>query len=184
MNKLLVAIFGTGAYFYAGPILFQYGYNSYFGIPANFIEPSIRDNIVFFFDLSRIAGMVAGQLSFWIWVVLIALTLIVWFVLAFQILHRTLLSIILAVLTGFSLFGFYNFGSKIAGLSTEFRVLPEGCLPIEKNITYIVPAFYQTTALVVSIQTDAKKLTGSFFPRESYDLKCDIQKKAIGPILQ
>lgn len=184
MNKLLVAIFGTGVYFYAGPILFQYGHTSYFGIPTNLIEPSIRDNIVFFFDLTRIMGMVAGHLSFWVWVILVIFTLVIWSLLAFQVVHRTLLSVILVALTVSSLFGFYSFGNKIAGLRTDFKVLPEGCLSAEKGITHIIPAFYQTTALIVAIHSDTKKLTGSFLPKESSELGCDIQKKTIGPILQ
>lgn len=182
--KFLTAIFGTGVYFYAVPILFQYGYNSYFDIPINFIEPSIRDNVIFFFDLSRVVGMVADNLSFWIWVVFVILTLIIWFLLAFQIIRGVLLVTILFALTGASLFGFYNFGSKIASVTTEFRVLPEGCLTFQENTTYIIPAFYGTTALIVPIHTDTNKLTGSFIPRESSTLECDLQKKIIGPIVK
>ena len=182
--KFLTAIFGTGAYFYAAPILFQYGYNSYFDIPLNFIEASIRDNVIFFFDISRIIGMVADQLTFWIWFVLIILTLIVWFLLAFRVIHGTLLLIILLTLTGATLYGFYNFGEKIASVTTEFRVLPEGCVAGEENITYIIPSFYGTTALIVPIYTDSYKLTGSFMARESSTLNCDIQKKTIGPVLK
>lgn len=182
--KFLTAFFGTGVYFYAAPILFQYGYNSYFEIPINFIEPSIRDNIIFFFDLSRIATMVADNLSFWIWVALVIVTLVVWFLLAFQIVRGVLLVMILFGLTGASLFGFYNFGSKIASATTEFRVLPEGCIASGENITHIIPSFYGTTALIVPIYTDSYKLTGSFMARESSSLDCDIQKMTIGPVLK
>ncbi len=182
--KFLTAIFGTGIYFYAAPILFQYGHNSYFGIPASFIEPSIRDNIIFFFDLTRIAGQVAQGLSFWIWVILVFLTLIVWFLISFQIIRGVLLTICLFILTGLSLFGFYNFGNKIAEVKTEFQFIPQECLGGQESITYLIPAFYQTTALIVPIDTDSKKMTGSFFPRESSNLGCEIQKGAIGPVLR
>lgn len=182
--KFLTAIFGTGIYFYAAPILFQYGHNSYYGIPPSFIEPSIRDNIIFFFDLTRIAGQVAQNLSFWIWVGLVILTLIMWFLISFQMVRGFILTICLISLTGFSLFGFYNFGNKIAEMKTEFQFIPEGCLGDEENITYLVPAFYQTTALIVPVDTDSKKMTGSFFPRESSDLGCEIQKGAMGPVLK
>ena len=182
--KFLTAIFGTGVYFYAAPILFQYGHNSYFDIPINFIEPSIRDNIIFFFDLSRIVGMVADNLSFWIWVGIVILTLITWFLLAFQIVRGVLLVAILLALTGASLFGFYNFGSTIASATTEFRVLPEGCLTLQENTTYIIPAFYGTTALIVPVNTENNKLMGSFIPREASTLECDIQKMTIGHIVK
>jgi len=182
--KFLTAIFGTGAYFYAAPILFQYGHNSYFGIPPSFIEPSIRDNIIFFFDFSRITGQIAQGLSFWIWVSLVFLTLIIWFLISFQIVRGFFLTMCLLILTGFSLFGFYNLGNKIAEVKTEFQFIPEGCLDQKENITYVVPAFYQTTALIIPIYTDSNMMTGSFFPRESSELNCDIQKGSIGPILK
>ncbi|MCF7864948.1 MAG: hypothetical protein K9M11_00380 [Candidatus Pacebacteria bacterium] len=182
--KFLTAIFGTGIYFYAAPILFQYGHNSYFGIPPSFIEPSIRDNIIFFFDLTRIVGQVAQGLSFWIGVGLVFLTLIVWFLISFQVVRGLLLTICLVFLTGFSLLGFYNFGNKIAEMKTEFQIIPEGCLSNQENVTYLVPAFYQTTALIVPFDTDSKKLKGSFFPRESSELGCEIQKTTIGPVLR
>lgn len=180
--NFLTAIFGTGIYFYAAPILFQYGHNSYFGIPPSFIEPSIRDNVIFFFDLTRIAGQVAQGLSFWIWMGLILLTLIVWFLISFHLIRGLFLTVLLVLLTGFSLFGFYNFGNKIAEVKTEFQFLPEGCIGMQENITYLVPAFYQTTALIVPISTNSKKMTGSFFPRESSDLGCEIQKGVIGQV--
>lgn len=182
--KFLTAIFGTGVYFYAAPILFQYGHNSYFGIPPSFIEPSIRDNIIFFFDLTRIAGQVAQGLSFWIWVGLVFLTLVVWFLISFQVIRGLFLTVSLLVLIGLSLFGFYNFGNKIAEVKTEFQFIPQGCLGDQENITHLVPAFYQTTALIVPINKDSKKMTGSFFPRESSDLDCEIQKGVIGPVLK
>ncbi len=182
--KLLVAIFGTGAYFYAAPILFQYGHNSYFGIPANFIEPSIRDNIIFFFDLFRIAGQVAQGLSFWIWIGLIILTLVIWFLISFQIIRGVLLTAGLFLITGLSLFGFFNFGGKLAEVKVEFQFIPDGCLNQQENVTYVVPAFYQTTALIIPVYSDTKKMTGSFFTRESSELDCDIQKGNIGPIVK
>lgn len=180
--KFLTAIFGTGAYFYAAPILFQYGHNSFFGIPASFIEPSIRDNIIFFFDLSRIAGQVAQDLSFWIWIGLVFLTLIIWFLISFQIIRGVFLIMCLLILTGLSLFGFYNLGNKIAEAKVEFQFIPDGCLGQQENVTYVVPAFYQTTALIVPVYSDTKKMIGSFLPRESAEIDCDIQKGNIGPI--
>jgi hypothetical protein len=183
--KLLQALIGTGVYFYAAPILFQYGYNSYFGIPGSFIEPSIRDNIIFFFDLTRVMSQVARNLSFWIWIVFIVTALIIWFLISFKVIRGKILTGILIVLTGLSLLGFFNFGNKLAETVTEFRVLSEGCLPKEENITYIIPSFYKSTALIVSIYTDTKKLTGKFFPRETTVLNCDIQMDTvIGPISQ
>ncbi len=182
--KFLAAIFGTGVYFYAVPILLQYGYNSYFGIPANFIEPSIRDNIIFFFSLFQLAQNVAGVLPLWIWIVLGVLALIIWFLVAFRVISGVIISLMLIALTGLSLFGFHNFGEALAKSAVEFPVLPTGCLPAEKNITYIIPAYYQTTALIVPIYTDTNKLTGGFLPRESSELNCEIQKKQIGQILK
>jgi hypothetical protein len=180
--NLLKAFLGTGVYFYAAPILFQYGYNSYFNIPLNFIEPSIRDNIIFFFDLSRIVGMTMGSISFWVWVLLIISTLVIWFLVSFQIIRGYILTAILIILTCASLYGFYNFGNKIGEITTEFRVLSDNCLQQQENITYIIPTFYQTTALIVPIYNNTNKLTGGFISKQISELGCEIKKVTIGKV--
>lgn len=183
--KLLTVIFGTGVYFYAVPILLQYGYNSYFGIPGNFIEPSIRGNFIFFFSLFQLAQSIVGTFSFWTWIMLGILVPVIWFLVAFRILSGVIISGVLILLTGLSLFGFHNFGQALAKSATEFQTLPVGCLlEQEKNVTYIIPAYYQTTALIVPIYTDTHKLTGGFLPRESSSLNCEIKKQPIGQITQ
>lgn len=181
--KLLTAIFGTGAYFYALPILFQHGYNSYFGIPANFIEVSIRDNIIFLFSLMQIAGGVAKLMSFWVWLILAIVVAVIWFMWVLKILSGKFISFVLILLTAISLFGFYNFGGALAKLTTEFYIIPNGCLQAkEENITYIVPSFFGKSAVIIPIHKDTNKLTGGFLIKESSDLNCEIQKSTVGKV--
>ena len=180
--KFIGAIFGTGVFFYAVTILIQYGHNSYFGIPPNMIEPSIRDNIIYFFDLFKVMGQVAGALSFWTWIGIGVIAIIIWFLAVFQMIRGALLFILLAVLTGSSLLFSYNLGTEIAKGTTNFRTVPTGCLPADEDITFIVPAFYQTTALIVSVHTDTNRLTGGFYPREASELGCELKRQEIGRI--
>lgn len=184
--KLLKVVFGTGFYFYATTILTQYSYNLYFGIPASFIEFSIKDVVIFFFDLSKLVkGViinVAGSLSFWALAGLIIISLFIWFLLILDLIPKSVTLMFIVILTGLSFFGFYKFGDSIAKLTTEFRVIPIGCISSEKNITYIVPSFFGTTAIITPIYTDSKKLTGNFLTKETSSLNCEIKKETIGQI--
>jgi hypothetical protein len=184
--KLFKVIFGTGFYFYATTILTQYSYNSYFGIPTSYIEFSIKDVVIFFFDLLNIAKTVivnvAGNLSFWALAGLIIVSIFIGFLLIFDLIPKSVNPIFIIIFTAVSFFGFYNFGNNIAKLTTEFRVIPAECISSEKNITYIIPSFTGTTAIITPIYTDSKKLTGSFLTKESSSLNCEITKETVGQI--
>lgn len=183
MTTILELIFGTGAYFYIATILTQYGYTSYFGIPYNFIEFSIKNNVIFFFDLLTIIKNVASNLSAWSWIILGIFSLIIIFLRIIEVLKGSVLTFLIILLAFFSFFGFYNFGKNVAKITTEFKVIPVSCISEEKNITYIIPSFYQTTAVITPIYTDTNTLTGSFLTKESSDLGCEIISKKTGKIL-
>jgi len=183
-NNILIKSIGSGIYFYAITILTQYGYNSYFNIPINFIEPSIRDNIIFSFSLSKIAIGVFHNLSLLILIGLIITSLILWFLIFVGFIHKKIVTLGTIAILIFLCFGFYNLGDFIAKTNTEFNVFPKECSLSKDNITYVIPTFLQTTAVIVPMYTDTNKLTGNFLTRDTSELGCEIQKKDIGKILK
>ncbi len=180
----ILKFIGSGVYFYAITILTQYGYNSYFNIPTNFIESSIRDNIIFSFSLSQIIIAVADNLSILVWISLIISSLFLWFIIIFDIFHKNIITLGIIAIMITSCFGFYNLGNFMATTNTEFNVLSQECSLSKENITYIIPTFYQTTAVITPIYTDSNKLTGDFLTKNTSDLNCEIQKKYIGKVLK
>jgi hypothetical protein len=180
--KILKNSIFWGLYVYTATILTQYGFISYFGIPSNFIEPSIRDNIIFFFTL--IKGMVDVFIATPFLYGTILLLIVVFVV--FTILNK-IPKILVLIATGFlliiSIFAFYNLGGLLAQTAETFPVL-SNCLPGKDNVTYIVPAFFQTTAIIIPVTTDTHKIIGSFFLKEAPGSDCEIQNKMIGKVLK
>ena len=177
--KLLKSSIFWGLYAYILTILAQYGFNSYFGIPSNFIEPSIRDNIIFFFVIFK--GLITLP-TFWViffimFIIFIAITF-------FEIFRNNLVIKTIIVLLGiFLIFVFYKFGEQLAKKSQTFPILSGNCLPLKDNIIYLVPAFYQTNAIVVPISSDdSHKIVGSFFLKEPIGPECGIHNEKIGQV--
>lgn len=174
-----------GLYAYISTILVQYGFNSYFGIPNSFIEPSIRDNIIFFFSLSRGIINAISSFSFFSWFI-VFLALVLFVVSMFFIRIPTLpIKVAVALIIITSPFIFYKLGGELAKTAKEFQVFSGNCLPTKDNTTYIIPAFYQTKAIVVPISNDGQhKISGGIFLKEPLDSECAIQNKEIGQILK
>lgn len=171
-------IFGSGLYFYAITILAQYGFNSYFGIPSNLIEPSLRDNIIFFFSIFR-----AITKTHWI-VIIIAITIIISVIYALNKYLKLSKKVIIILAVILSIFGSYNLGSYVAKTNTKFSIVSSMCIPEQAGVTYIVPAFYQTNALVTPIYTGTNKLTGGFIVKDISEPGCELYRDEVGKILK
>lgn len=167
-------------YFYAVTILTQYGYNSYFGIPSNFIEASIKENIIYFFQLLQIASEVAGIMGWWMWIVIILAVCVVLYLSNHR--YQWVVSSLGAILLGVLLWGSYNFGELIAANTTNFYVLPSKCASINGDGSYIIPSFYDGKAILVSIDRDNKRTEGGFLIRNISDLLCEMKQEEIGRI--
>jgi hypothetical protein len=68
MAKYIWSIPGIAVFCYAVTILFQYGYLSYFNIPASYIKGSIADNVVFAHDLLKLGLGILAFLRWW-WII-------------------------------------------------------------------------------------------------------------------
>lgn len=166
-------------YLYGITILTQYGFNSYFNIPSNFIEASIKENIIYFFQLFQLASAVAGLMKWWMWAVVIIAGLIIFFFFSFHSLWRKLISFAGLLLLGYLLYGSYNFGIILAKNSAEFYVPAANCELLEKDTPYIIPSFYQGKAILVPIDEN-RKMTGSILVKDLAELGCSTEKKYVG----
>lgn len=179
--RLLKIFFVTGAYFYAVPVLLQYGYISYFNIPSSFIEASIRDNITVFFDFFR--GIL--RVPFSLLILLVILIIISIFILGrLRMFDGWMRGITLTAITIISLFVFYNLGGKTAKQKNNFQIVNSSCINGVENLNYIIPFFSRELAVITPITVDENKLTGDFFVRDMSSLECEIQTQEIGPIIK
>lgn len=172
-------------YLYTVTTLTQFGYNSYFNIPPNFIEFSIKWNIIYFFQLFQLASGVIGLMGWWLWFVTLTAFLVI---VSFFSLHR-ILKIILAILSlALLLFvigpGSYKFGDLIAKSSIAFYVPADQCLSLNGYNTFIIPTFYETKAILIPIDLSTRKIQGSFIVKETSELQCLLEYKEIGKIIK
>jgi len=170
-------------YLYTATVLTQYGYNSYFNLPANFVEASIQKNITYFFDLLSLAQHVAGSMRWWVWLVVIAATLLILFA-YFSYQGFKLLQFGATVLLFAMLWGSYNYGWQVASNTTEFYVPASTCKTIGPDEKYIVPAFYEGNAIFVPYDKDTHKMYGNFIMKEVSGLNCGLEKESAGKILR
>lgn len=184
MKKLLWSIPGLAVFFYSATVLTQYGYNSYFGIPQQLIRASIADNIIYFFQLFKLATGIVGWMSWWMWIIAALLILIItlfWYLSNFP---EIILTTITIILWSLSLLGFYNFGSLLAKSTTEFYVPSSNCSLIEQGFKYIVPVIYEDSAVFISIDSNTKKIKDGFLVKKLTELNCGLEQKYIGKIVK
>lgn len=168
-------------YLYGITILTQYGFNSYFNIPSNLIEASIRENIIYFFQLFQLASAVAGLMKWWMWAVVILTGLIIFFFFSFHSGWRKFISFCGILLFGYLLYGSFNFGMVLAKNTVEFYVPASNCASLDKDTTYVIPNFYQGKAILVPIDI-SKKMSGSILVKDLSELGCATERKYVGQI--
>lgn len=185
MNKKTVSLFWSfpvlTVYFYAANILTQYGYISYFDIPSSFIESSIKDNIIYFFYLIKIAFNLFGLLS--PWVLLIVIPVILMIVVFFDLwsLRRLIYKwspIVLLIFLYYS----YDLGSKTAEYMETHLVVQAECLNLDNNFIYIAPDIYDSKLILVPVDKTNNKIKGGFFVKNSSDINCEISYQKTGRI--
>lgn len=167
-------------YLYAVTILTQYGFHSYFNIPSSFIESSIKENIIYFFQLFQLASGVVGLMKWWMWIVAILAILIITFFYNFSN-YKKIIALCGTLLLGLLLYGSYGFGTLIAKSTTEFYVPAEQCASLDVNNSYIIPSFYGGRVVLIPIDK-TRKMSGDILVKDISELGCTIEKKYIGTI--
>lgn len=169
-------------YFYAVTILTQHGYNSYFGIPSNFIEASLKENIINFFQLFQIAFGIAGLISWWMWVVVALSIAIVLYLSNFK--YKAVISSVLFAILGALSWSSYAFGGWVGANITSFYSAPSKCISMGEDKVYIIPSFYDGKAIIVPIDQTNKIIEEGFLIRNISELPCGLKQKEVGKIVR
>lgn len=180
--KKLLSIPVVGAYLYGITTITQYGYNSFFYIPGNFVETSIRANIIYFFQLFKLAEGIAGLMRWWMWAILVLLTLTVVLLYFFHHILAKVIVFLTVFLLVVILVKSYNFGAFIASNTSDFLTLEQSCSFAEQGQILIAPVIYDTKAILVPIDKITKKLSGGFQVKEISELNCKLETQNIGKI--
>lgn len=166
-------------YLYAVVILTQHGFNSYFNIPSNFIEFSIKENIIYFFQLFQLALTIVGVMKFWMWIVVLVGAIIIAILCFFDYAYEIIFT---SILIGGTLVGSYYFGNYLAINTGTFYILSSDCQSIGQE-KYIIPTFYNDKAIFVSIDKN-NKLGNGLIVKEISSLDCKIEQENIGKIIK
>lgn len=179
MNKLyltLIPVYATIA-----SVLTQLGFSSYFNIPNNFIENSVPQNIIYFFQLGLI---VFATVKLWMWFILGIIVVVLLFLSWSDYRYKTGISVIIWILLGIALINFQNFGIFLAKNQTTFYVLSSDCSFVEENKTYIMLGSYQDKAIIVPIDKNTNKMDGTFSLIDISTPPCKMSQENIGKIIK
>lgn len=169
-------------YFYAATVLTQFGYISYFGIPSNFIESSLKDNIVYFYNLFQVISTVFGLMKWWTLLGLISIGVMIFFLYWGHYRFKQILSFVGTFILILLLRGTYDFGNLLAANSTTFLTLPDDCQfeSAGTSTRYIIPTLFETNAVLVPYGVDDHKIHPGFLLRAASDIPCAIERKEVG----
>lgn len=171
-------------YLYAVTILTKYGYYSYFGIPTRYIDASIKENIIYFFQLFQVGASIAGGFKWWMWAVVIVIGIIIFsFYISSGIMEKIILGVGVTIAFLF-VWRSYNFGVFLAQNATNFYVPASICTTLDQNTTYVALDFVEDGAILIPIDQSTHRKLGGFMVRSMSDLKCTFEKEEVGKILQ
>ena len=182
MRGRVWSIPAIAAYFYVATILAEYGYNSYFGIPPDFVRASLSENIIYFFQLLTASKDALGQIGLLMWVVVVVVAAFIVFLYYYHWLFKTIFG---AIGTGifflFLLWGSFNIGKGAAINTTYFWVLSPNCLFAENGSEYIIPTISDSWVVLIPIDKQ-NTMKGGFLVRNINDIPCTLEYKNIGKI--
>ncbi len=182
MSKFLGVFTILGIYISGITILIQSGYNAYFGIPSAFIESSLKENVLYFFQLFNLWKSVVVLITWWMWVIfIVAVLVIIFFYFSHYIIRKMIIfaGLALAILL---LLASYNFGGSWAADRTNFYILPHGCLTVDQKETYLIPTLYDGKAVLVPFDENTRRLKDGFMVKDISELPCMIETKEVGRI--
>lgn len=183
MKKLLSLPILT-VYLYILTVVTFYGYNSYFNIPYNYIEFSIKQPIVFFFDLSRLILDISSHVTIGAWLGIGLAALVVLALFFFSKVGRWIITAGFIVFAVYLPFGFYRFGGFLGSISTSFYTASSSCILGSSERLYIAPTFFEGNIVFVPVDVTTHKLKNGLLVKETPSLLCQLEKKEIGKILK
>jgi len=173
-------------YFYAANILTQYGYISYFNIPSSFIESSLRDNIVYFFDLFKVISTITFNIVISIkWWLLLIVPVVLIIAAFWDPYHwRKTKYLFLPILLLISLYFSYDFGNKLASYNENYNIVSPECINMDKENIYIIPDIYDTKLILIPIDKKTNKIKNGYLVKNSTDLNCIVERQHVGRVIK
>ena len=156
---------------------------SYFGIPDDFLESSIKDNVLFLFSIFHGFLVAFTVIPWWMWVVLVLATLFCVFAYFGDGRFRLVAIALTTIFVPWAIYNCFHLGSAMAAVQENFNVLADGCETPDPQAVYIVPTFYQGNAVVVPVDSKTNKVIGGFFVKDISDGKCLIKNMKVGRII-
>lgn len=171
-------------YFYGATVLTQYGYYSHFDVPSDFVDASLKANIIQFFELFRLAQALAGLMRWWLWIVIIVIAIIIFFVCYLSPKWSTALAIAAIVLLGLSLVKWYSFGNLWAKTKLTYTIIAESCPSIGPEKLYVMLGSNEWKGVFVPVEATTDKLLGGYLIKDVADLGCKFEEKNIGVLVK
>lgn len=168
-------------YVIGATILFQYGYNSYFNIPYEYIGASTINYTLFSYSIFNLALAVVKAIAWWEWLLIIVGFLVAAFFYVFSRFWRIVISLAFGALLVWLLVSCVQFGEFIARHQTNFLVLSASCPPVGESKSYVIPMISNNQAILVPIDEN-RKMQGSFLVKDVSQLGCNIEHKEVGAV--
>jgi hypothetical protein len=184
MSKYISIPVLTAVYLYALPTLANYGYNSYYHIPYDYIDVSLKENIILFFQLFQAAKTIAAGLNWWIWLTFIIIFLALIFYYSSSYIGSKIITGLAVILAFLLLPASYKFGGFVAANTSVYWVLSSECHSFDNADSYIIPRIYNGTAVMVPIDADTKKIKDAFITKNVSELGCTLEHRDIGKFKQ
>ncbi len=176
MNRLFWSIPVLAVYSYVVTILFDFGYQIYFGVPAYFIQSSVTGNTIFFYILVQSIRQIIINLGWW-W--LLFLPILGALVFYFQKHIVTLVTVFLIIFAMLAV----NFGMSIAQTADTFLMMSDTCPPLGSDPKYILVSIHENEAVFVPIDNE-NRMVGGFLIKDVTQLSCKLEFKTVGKIIR
>lgn len=171
MNRYFWSLPGLTVYLYAMSVWTQYGFYSYFGVPYNLIDVSFVSNVVYYFQLLQLDGLLLKELWGFVIVAVLLVLALIWGLGRHAKVFVTLCTLALLVMLWYS----SSFGTWLAKSTPEFYIVPQSCVDsTNTSTTNIVVGFDGTDIIVVPVSTSTHEILGGFAVRDAAQLPCDL----------
>lgn len=166
-----------GIYIYVITILTQYGWNTYYNIPSNFIDASITANTTYLYVLITAIINEFGAHPYLYSGILFVIVLIIIITNYYKKFGYFLITVLALALA----YGFFNFGLNLGKINEHFSVIDQPCLPQATSTRYISPTTYQDKIILIPIDQD-NKMKGGFLVKDLSQISCLTKDAYIGQV--
>ncbi len=170
----------SAVYIYLATVAISLGYVTYFNVPTDFIEVSLRQNILFALSAWQLIFLILKSLGyFWSSLIILALLCLLVFLIR-KYRDSTFFSSFCVIVLILVLFGLYWFGQALAAGKNAHYTLAENCSMDSDVVGYVIVTFYEKSAILVPYEKNTNLLKGGFRVINLEQPNCTIDYKNIG----